>query len=73
MKFVFLQSLFRGACLQKVSKNLKIKWNQVMLPKSGLSIPCTHGPLGMKDTLFIATTSYNIREYDSDSKKGIYS
>jgi hypothetical protein len=44
-----------------------------MLPKSGLSIPCTHGPLGMKDTLFIATTSYNIREYDSDSKKGIYS
>jgi hypothetical protein len=33
MKFVLLQSLYRGACSQKVSKNLKIKWDQVTLPK----------------------------------------
>jgi hypothetical protein len=38
MKIVPPQSLFRGACLQKVSKNLKLKWDEVTLPKTGLSL-----------------------------------
>jgi hypothetical protein len=47
MKFILPQSLFQGACSQKVSKNLKIKWDQVMLPKTGLSAIPTFGPLGV--------------------------
>jgi hypothetical protein len=52
MKFVLPQSLFRGACSQKVSKNLKIKWDQVTLPKTGLFLVGTNGPLGIKGEPF---------------------
>jgi hypothetical protein len=45
MKFVLLQSLFRDAGTQKVSKNLKIEWDQVTCPKTGLSTVWTFGPL----------------------------
>jgi hypothetical protein len=48
MKFVLLRSLLWDACSQKVSKNLKIKWGQVTLPKTGLVTPCTFSPLGVK-------------------------
>jgi hypothetical protein len=48
MEFVLLQSLLRDTSSQKVSKNLKIKWFQVTLPKTGLVTPCTFGPLGVK-------------------------
>ena len=49
MKFALPQSLFQGACSQKVSKYLKIKWDQVTLPKSGTNISTvqTFGPLGV--------------------------
>jgi hypothetical protein len=48
MKFVLPRSLFEGACSQKVSKNLKIEGDQVMLPKTDLSLVGTSGPLGVK-------------------------
>jgi hypothetical protein len=48
MKFVLLQSLLQDAFFFLNSKNLKIKWGQVTLSKSGLSTPSTHGPLGVK-------------------------
>ena len=48
MKFVFLQILFQGKCPQKVSKSLKIKWDQGMLPKSGLFLIGISNPLGVK-------------------------
>jgi hypothetical protein len=46
MKFVLPWSLFRDACSQKVSKILKISWDQMMLPKTGLSAIRTSSPLG---------------------------
>jgi hypothetical protein len=46
MKFVPSQSLFWGTYSQKVSKNLRIKGNQLALPKTGLSTVQTFGPLG---------------------------
>jgi hypothetical protein len=48
MKFVLPWSLFIGASWQKVSKNLKIKWDQVTVPKTGLSALWTHSPLRVK-------------------------
>jgi hypothetical protein len=48
MKFVLPQSLLRDACLQKVSKNLKIKCGQVTLAKTGLVTLGTFNPLGVK-------------------------
>jgi hypothetical protein len=48
MKFVLTQSLLQGACSQKVSENLKVIWDQVTLPKSGLVTPSTFSPLGVK-------------------------
>jgi hypothetical protein len=57
MKFVLAQSLFRGACSQKVSKSLKIKGDQVMLPKTGLSTVCPYSPLGVKDNLMLCRAS----------------
>jgi hypothetical protein len=51
MKFVLPQNLLRGACSQKVSKNLIFFLDQVALPKSGLATPCTFSPLGIKNPL----------------------
>jgi hypothetical protein len=48
MKFVLSQSLLQDASSQNVSKNLKIKWDQATLPKTGLVTPCIFGPLGVK-------------------------
>jgi hypothetical protein len=45
---VLPQSSFRGACSQKVSKNLKIKLDQATLPNTGLFVIWTFGPLGVK-------------------------
>jgi hypothetical protein len=45
MKFILPQSLLRDTCLQKNSKNLKIKCVQVTLPKIGLVTPGTFNPL----------------------------
>jgi hypothetical protein len=53
MKFVLPPSLLQGACSQKVSKNPKLKWYQVTLPKSGLGTPCTYGPLGVNVPTFM--------------------
>jgi hypothetical protein len=47
MKFVLTWSLLRDICSQKLSKNLKINWVQVTLPKTGLVIPGTFGLLGV--------------------------
>jgi hypothetical protein len=48
MKFVLPQSLFQGACSQKVLKNLKIKCEKVMLSKTSLSAVPTFSLLGVK-------------------------
>jgi hypothetical protein len=56
MKFIIPQSLFRDTCVQKVSKNLKIRCDQVTLPKTGLSAVRTFGPLGIKHQLLIFGT-----------------
>jgi hypothetical protein len=55
MKFILTQSLLQDACLQKVSKNLKIKWGQVTVPKTGLVTLSTFSPLGVnvKTQLYI--------------------
>jgi hypothetical protein len=50
MKFVLTQSLLQDASSQKVPKNLKIKWGQVTLPKTGLATLGTFGTLGVKST-----------------------
>jgi hypothetical protein len=47
MKFVLTRSLWRDASSQIISKNLKIKWGQVTLPKTGLVTPCTFSPFGV--------------------------
>jgi hypothetical protein len=47
MKFVLTRCLWRDASSQKVSKNLKIVWDQVTLPKTGLVTPRTFSPLGV--------------------------
>jgi hypothetical protein len=49
MRFVLPQSLFRGAGSQIFSKSLKIKWDKVMLPKTGLSPVWTVSPLGVNN------------------------
>jgi hypothetical protein len=49
MKFVLMQSLQRDASSQNVSKNLKILYDQVTLPKTGLVTPRTFSPLGVKE------------------------
>jgi hypothetical protein len=48
MKFVLTRSLFWDAFGKKVSKNLKIVWGHATLPKTGLSLEGTVGPLGIK-------------------------
>ena len=48
MKFVLLQSLFRDACTQFFFLNLKIEWDPVTYPKTGLSIVRIFGPLGVE-------------------------
>jgi hypothetical protein len=50
MEFVLLWSLYWGTFSQKIPKNLKIKWDQVTLPKAGLSSLGTISPLGVKKT-----------------------
>jgi hypothetical protein len=49
MKFVLPWSLLRGASSQKVSKNLKIVWDQVTLPNIGSSTVQILGPLGVNE------------------------
>jgi hypothetical protein len=48
MKFVLPQSSLQDTCSQKVSKDVKIKWGQVTLPKIGLVTPSTFNLLGVK-------------------------
>jgi hypothetical protein len=73
MKYKLPRSLFQGICSQKVSKNLKIKLNQVTLPKSGLSTVRTFGPIGV-NCLFSIKVSYSkiivILENSSNATKG---
>jgi hypothetical protein len=47
MKYVLPWSLLRDACSEKVPKNLKRIWDQVMLLKSGLATPGTFSTLGV--------------------------
>jgi hypothetical protein len=47
MKFVLMQSLFQGTCSQKVSRNLKIKGDQVVVPRTGLSAVWTFDAVGL--------------------------
>ena len=55
MKFVHLWSFYQGAPLQKVLENLKKRWDEVMLPKTGLFGVQIFGWLGIKMDL-----KYNI-------------
>jgi hypothetical protein len=48
MQSVLTRSLLQDASSQKVSKNLEIVWDQVILPKSGLVTPHIFSPLGVK-------------------------
>jgi hypothetical protein len=48
MKFALTRSLFQDTSLQKVSKNLKIVWDHMTQPRTGLSLVGTSGPLGVK-------------------------
>ena len=63
MKFALTGSLLRDTCSQKVSKNLKIKWDQVTLPNIGLSAVQTFGRLGINSFEIILEKIYFIVIY----------
>jgi hypothetical protein len=63
MKFALIQSLFRDASSQKVSKFPKIVWGQATLTKTGLVTLGTYGPLGVNIlTLYSGHLCRNIQE-----------
>jgi hypothetical protein len=68
MKFVLTWSLLWDACSQKVSENLKIKWDQVTMPNTGLSTVQTFGPLGINSFEIILEKIYFMVIYGQISK-----
>jgi hypothetical protein len=58
MKFVLPWSLLWSASSQKVSKNKNKNWDQVTMPKIGLSVVWIFGPLGVRiGTIFSKISS----------------